>query len=412
MEDDIDVHRWQMKNYIKKLKSYRSNNATGLVTLLVPPKSQISLAQTLLSNEYSTSSNIKSQTNRNAVLEAIATAQYKLKQYKSIPDNGLILFCGSVVCDGKEKKISLDITPYKPFSKSLYWCDNKFDVEVLEGLLQDDKAYGFIIMDGKGCLFGKIQGDNRTVLTKFSVEMQKKQKKGGQSQARIARLRIEKQDAYIKKVCEMATKVFIDNDKPNISGIFIAGSAEFKEKMADSSNFDIRLKPLVIRIMDVAYGGEQGFSQAIESAKPDLGNIPLIKEKNILTSFFEAMRNNDKVVYGLKETFKALEESVIDKLLIYENSNLYYTETGFEKTGEILLTEWLGDNYKDLACKIVYISSNTGEGMQFIRGFCGIGGILKYQWQYTNDIIPEQKEVTEKQEDKKLEDLDLDDFFM
>ena len=48
------------------------------------------------------------------------------------------------------------------------------------------------------------------------------------------------------------------------------------------------------------------------------------------------MRNNDKSCLWTQRNFKTLEESVIDKLLIYENSNLYYTETGFEKTGEIL----------------------------------------------------------------------------
>lgn len=62
----------------------------------------------------------------------------------------------------------------------------------------------------------------------------------------------------------MATTIFIENDRPNVIGLILAGSADFKTDLQKSDMFDMRLKPIVIRTVDVAYGGENGLSQAIE----------------------------------------------------------------------------------------------------------------------------------------------------
>jgi len=52
----------------------------------------------------------------NSVQTAITSTREKLKLYKSIPPNGLIIFCGMILMDdGKtEKKMTIDIEPFKP----------------------------------------------------------------------------------------------------------------------------------------------------------------------------------------------------------------------------------------------------------------------------------------------------------
>lgn len=103
----------------------------------------------MLADEYGTASNIKSRVNRQSVLDAITSTQQRLKLFTRIPPNGLVLYCGTVVTDeGKEKKVTIDIEPMKPINHSLYMCDNKFHVEPLIALLEDDSKFGFIVMDG------------------------------------------------------------------------------------------------------------------------------------------------------------------------------------------------------------------------------------------------------------------------
>jgi len=157
----------------------------------------------------------------------------------SVNPNGLVIYCGTIVTDeGKEKKVNIDFEPFKPINTSLYLCDNKFHTEALTALLADDNKFGFIVMDGNGALFGTLQGNTREVLHKFTVDLPKKHGRGGQSALRFARLRMEKRHNYVRKVAEVATQLFITNDKPNISGLVLAGSADFKTELSQSDMFD------------------------------------------------------------------------------------------------------------------------------------------------------------------------------
>ena len=146
-------------------------------------------------------------------------------------------------------------------SRSLYLCDNKFHTEALSELLESDSRFGFIVMDGNGTLFGTLAGNTREVTHKFTVDLPKKHGRGGQSALRFSRLRDEKRHNYVRKVAELAVQHFITNDKVNVSGLVLAGSADFKTELSQSDMFDPRLASKVIKVVDVSYGGENGFNQ-------------------------------------------------------------------------------------------------------------------------------------------------------
>ena len=48
-----------------------------------------------------------------------------------------------------------------------------------------------------------------------------------------------------------------------------------------------RLQAKVIKIVDVSYGGENGFNQAIELAAESLANVKFIQEKKLIGECFE-----------------------------------------------------------------------------------------------------------------------------
>ena len=62
--------------------------------------------------------------------------------------------------------------------------------------------------------------------------------RGGQSALRFARLRMEKRHNYVRKVAETAVQMFITNDKSNVAGLVLAGSADFKTELSQSDMFD------------------------------------------------------------------------------------------------------------------------------------------------------------------------------
>ena len=137
-------------------------------------------------------------------------------------------------------------------------------------------------MDGNGALFGTLSGNTRDVVHKFSVDLPKKHGRGGQSALRFARLREEKRHNYVRKVAELAVQNYITADKVNVAGIVLAGSADFKNDLNQSDLFDNRLQSKVIKVVDVSYGGENGFNQAIDLASETLSNVKFIQEKRLI----------------------------------------------------------------------------------------------------------------------------------
>lgn len=396
---------------VKGLEEARGNG-TSMISLVIPPKGQINLTNKMLTDEAGTASNIKSRVNRQSVLDAIGSAQTRLKRYNSVPPNGLLIYCGTVLTDeGKERKLNIDFEPFKPINTSLYMCDNKFHTEVLSELLQSDNKYGFVVMDGHGCLFGTLAGNHREVIHKVSVDLPKKHGRGGQSALRFARLRLEKRQNYVRKIAELTTQHFITNDRPNVNGLVMAGSADFKNQLMQSDLFDIRLTPIILMIVDVSYGGENGFSQAIELSADTLGNVKFVKEKKLIGKFFdEIAQDSGKYCFGEKDTLMCLEMGAVETLIVWENLEInrhilhnsqtgedtvvhltpeqekndkYFkdAETGVElesiESGSML--EWLANEYKKFGCNLEFITDRSEEGSQFVQGFGGMGGILRYQ---------------------------------
>jgi len=228
--------------------------------------------------------------------------------------------------------------------RSLYFCDNRFHTEALSELLESDSRFGFIVMDGNGTLFGTLAGNTREVIHKFRVDIPKKHGRGGQSALRFSRIREEKRHNYVRKVAELAVQHFIANDNVNISGLVLAGSADFKTELSLSDLFDLRLAAKVIKVVDVSYGGENGFNQvrrtilvpalylpicmcravqAIELAAESLADVKFVQEKKLIQKYFdEISQDSGKYCFGIADSLKALELGAVETLIVWENLDI------------------------------------------------------------------------------------------
>jgi len=430
-ENKSAIEQFRMKRLIKKLENARGNG-TSMISIVVPPKKSLNDITKMLTDEIGKASNIKDRVNRQSVVGAMTSTQQRLKLYKATPPNGLVVYCGTVFGDdGKtEKKIMIDFEPFRAINTSLYYCDNKFHVEDLKCLLENDDVFGFIIVDGNGALYGNVCGGAKEVLTKFTVELPKKHGRGGQSSVRFARLRVEKRHNYLRKVCEVATQVFITNDKPNIKGLICAGSADFKTDLVKTDMFDQRLLPKVIKIVDIGYGGENGFEQAIELSRETMTNVKFMQERKIISSFFEQIAmDTGMVAFGVQDVIRAFEMNALESIILYENIDLLRVimkfKDGSQQNSELLqkalaadsdiltktrilymtpasihdakyykdpeskldldlvesepLADWFLENYDKFGLTLHLVTNKSAEGSQFVKGFGGISGFLLYK---------------------------------
>jgi peptide chain release factor subunit 1 len=430
-EEEQFLQQFKLRRMIKKLKE-AEGNGTSLISLIIPAGKKVSDFSQMLTEEMGKAENIKDRVNRQSVKDALTSAKEKLKSYKTI-DNGLAIFCGNVLLAKTNtiKKIMIAIEPYRKITSKLYNCGDKFDLGPLEGLLVSHESYGFVIVDGNGTLFGKLEGNMKTVLHRFTVDLPKKHGRGGQSQNRFAHIRDEKRLIYVKKVCEEIKKIFITNDKPNVKGLILGGYADFKTNVFENQTFDIRLKPIVLKVVDIAYGMDQGFNQAISLSQDCFKNVRLVQEQKMLRKFTDHINlDTSLVMFGVNETMKCLKECSVETLIVYDNLDYQIVDLKSLKDGEITqkyikldqvlyksswidktteeeytildydsLVDWIGEHYTEFGCILYYVSDLSPEGHQFVQGFAGIGAILKYKVQ-GDDFEHEYNE----------DDYDVDDF--
>eukprot|EP01121_Diplochlamys_sp_Union-15-3_P004752 TRINITY_DN1495_c0_g1_i2.p1 TRINITY_DN1495_c0_g1~~TRINITY_DN1495_c0_g1_i2.p1 ORF type:complete len:340 (-),score=51.61 TRINITY_DN1495_c0_g1_i2:523-1542(-) len=321
--EERNIKQWKMKKLVQFLQQVRGNG-TSLISLIIPPKDGIPRYKKMLADEFGTFCSIKRRYGRLTILASITSTQQKLKLYNRIPDNGLVIYCGTILTDeGKEKKISIDFEPHAPVNISLYVCDNKFHTEPLIELLESEEKFGFIVIDGNGTLFGTLSGNTRTVIHKLTVNLPNKLERGIQSAFYFSRSRLEKRHNYLKNVAELAVQFFITSDKPNVSGLILAGLSDFKTELGQSDMFDARLQRIITKIVDVSYGGENGFNQAIDLSADSLRNVKFVQEKKLISELFEEIAiDSGKYCFGIRDTMNALESGALDTLIVWDSLDL------------------------------------------------------------------------------------------
>jgi len=441
-EAEKNIERYKVKKMIKMLEAARGLGSS-VISLYIPPKDQIARVSNMLNTEFGTAANIKSHSNKLSVQAAITAALGRLKLIPRVPPNGLILYSGTVLTeDNKEKKLTLDIEPFKPVSRSLYLCDNKFHTDELRRMLESDEKFGFVIVDGSGTLYATVCGSVKEKLGQFSVELPKKHGRGGQSKNRFARIRQERRHNYLRKVAEMATQYFITNDRPNVLGLVLAGSAEFKDSLFQSDMFDPRLKAVVMKIVDVAHPGDVGLNQAIDLSSDALTGVKLVQEKKLVQKFFDEVACDSQMYcFGVADTMKCLESGAVDTLIVYEDLdvNRYIVKgaDGAEPAVHVLTSDqaakqnlhqggegqavevevepfldWLASNYGKYGCKLELITNKSQEGTQFVKGFGGMGGLLRYKVDMMHLREAEKPAAAKAEGDKDPNAFDIDDDFI
>jgi len=169
-------------------------------------------------------------------------------------------------------------------------------------------------------------------------------------------------------------------------------------------------------------------SKAAES----LANVKFIQEKKLIGKYFdEISQDTGKYCFGVDDTLKALEMGAVETLICWENLDIQRVTLKNHSTGEekilflnseqekdkthfmdqetgvememddnLPLLEWLANNYKTFGAALEIITDRSQEGSQYVRGFGGIGGMLRYTVDFQSLQLDDFDE----------EDYDLDDY--
>jgi len=298
------------------------------------------------------------------------------------------------------------IEPLKPLASGLYRCDSKFHLEALYQQLEDSKTYGYMIIDGNGFTIHLLSGNSGKTVYRKDENLPKKHGRGGQSKKRFERNREIARGRYTTKVAETAISYFIDpvTCQPSVTGIVLAGSAQLKDEVL--LKLDARLSRIVLAVVDVQYAGESGFNQAVALTKENIGNMKFVHEQETISRLMEEISKDGQYAIGIDDTMYAVTSGLLDTLILWDNlavnkielvktlspsdpSKILYLQHDKQipeqlneewkvKSSEPLI-DWILEHYIEFGCKLELVSDQTSVGAQFVRGFGGLGGLLRYQ---------------------------------
>ncbi len=175
-----DAQKYELEMLVEELESYRGRH-TEFITIYIPAGFSINQVAKQIEDEKGTATNIKSNTTRKNVINALEKASRKLKEIKETPKNGLALFSGNVSKqEGKEDLQVWAIEPPKPLKIRLYRCDQTFVLEPLQEMLETDEIYALLLIERKEATIGILEGKSIRILQDMTSGVPSKVRAGGQ----------------------------------------------------------------------------------------------------------------------------------------------------------------------------------------------------------------------------------------
>jgi len=406
-DSNLDRAKYDFKKAMQEIVDLRGRG-TELISVYVPSSRQISDVQSYLRNEYSQSSNIKSKSTRKNVMGAIESIMSRLKTYRNVPENGLVLFCGEIPTSGDQTRmVQYVLEPPEPIGTFLYRCDSTFYTEPLLDMIVDKKSYGLIVLDRSEATIGILTGKKIITLKNFDSLVPRKHRQGGQSAQRFERLIEIAAHEYFKKIGDSATEAFLDKTG-DLLGILIGGPGATKDFFVKEGYLHHELQKKVVDTFDTGYTDEYGLKELVETAKDAITDMDLTREKDLIQRLLAEIRKADGglAAYGEDEVRHMVEMGAVDTLLLSEGLKLsrltlrcgngHVTKvtqrTNMEKIPacqecdsptELVESMDLVDELFELAAtmssKVELISEDSEEGELLLRAFGGIAALLRFR---------------------------------
>jgi peptide chain release factor subunit 1 len=405
---DQQLRAYEFRRALEHIKSVKGRG-TELISVYIPPGRQVSDVMSRLRNEYAESANIKSRVTRNHVLWAIESAMNKLKQYRQVPEHGLVIFTGqaSVGAD-KYEQISFVLEPPRPMTLDTYRCDSTFFTEPLEDLLVDRDFYGILILDRKEATIALLQGKRLEFLWGPEESgVQSKHGRGGQSQRRFERIIEDQAHQWFVKVGEKVNEAFLNRP---IQALLVGGPGPTKEYFVSEGYIHHELQKILHKqLFDVGYTDETGIKELLGNAESELSDLELVKERRLMRRFMQEVVKSSAglATYGEAHVRKALDAGAVDTLLVSETMRKVRLDLKCPNCGEAKeatveagaaergqpcpkcatpmtvvksteLIRELADKAALYGTKVALVSADSDEGKVLLSGFGGLGAILRY----------------------------------
>lgn len=358
-----EAQRYELEETLRELEGYRGRH-TELITVLIPAGFNIFNVIKQIEDEKGTATNIKSNSTRKNVIDALEKVSRQLKTLGETPLNGLALYAGNVSeVEGKDDLRIWTLEPPKPLKIRMYRCDQTFILDPLKEMCVTDDVYGLIIIERKEASIGILEGKSVRLIEHLTSGVPSKVRAGGQSAQRYHRITEGLAKEFFRRVAEVVKDSFFE--MKSLKGILVGGPIPTKEEFLETGQLVTALKEKVIAVKDIGDTGIAGLRALVRACEDTLEEQEVTKQRKILDEFFSAIgKTPEKVAYGELEVEQRLEEGAVGKLILSKSLSR-------EKIHKF---EGLA---KKTSVEVHLVSNETVEGVQF-DNIGSVGGLLRY----------------------------------
>lgn len=187
--------------------------------------------------------------------------------------------------------------------------------------------YGVALISGEQFRFYlvTITGKHQEIklLKTDEIQLQKRQRKGGQSAVRIDRIRELKELHYLRRISEEMVETYLEENKTQteIESLVVAGPGEMKDKVLQEPSFRQFLYPRLVRVLPSEEIREHSTIVEVVSKCRDLFlSSESRSAKTGLLEIRELVRSDpDRLVFGKREVREGLENRELEKIWISED---------------------------------------------------------------------------------------------
>ncbi len=400
--------RYEFKRHLEEMRR-KTGKGTELISLYIPPDKQISDVVAQLRAEHGQAANIKSKSTRTNVQSALESVLARLKYYPRPPENGFVIFCGTLDLDGHRTTLdTMIIEPHEPITSYKYHCDSSFYLDPLEEMLVEKRTFGLIAIDRREATIGLLRGKSIESRKHMTSTVPGKQRKGGQSAHRFQQLRLIAIHDFYKKIGNSASEIFLTIDHKDLEGVLIGGPSPTKEEFFDGEFLHHELQKKITGLFDTAYTDESGLYELVDAADDALQDLEVTKQKKIMQRFMrELVSDKGLVAYGDRQVRENLELGAVSVLLISEDlrqvrvtiacQNCDYTRketlesvpgsieercpscnSDLKVTDVVDVVDELTEVCDQMGTGVEFISTEFEEGDQLMRAFGGVAAMLRY----------------------------------
>jgi len=153
--------------------------------------------------------------------------------------------------------------------------------------------------------------------------------------------------------------------------------------------------------------------------------MKFVHEQETISSLMEEISKDGQYAIGIDDTMYAVTSGLLDTLILWDNLSVNRIE--LEKTlspadppkilylspdkqvpenlkeewkvkSNVPLLDWILEHYVEFGCKLELVSDQTNVGAQFVKGFGGLGGLLRYQAELPSNSTVDEYESNEEEE--------------